>query len=126
MTTCLGYNQYHLTSDLCPYCFGQPLSVAASSKVISQNSLNLAEQMLQSQILCPNFMNTEDFLIYSNGTKAGSSDSFSGSGLPISKSNPISSEILRDCFRVGISINLNNLLTIINNSNLSTTIKAIK
>ena len=40
MTTCLVCNQYHPTSDLCPYCFGQPLSVAASSEVISQRSLD--------------------------------------------------------------------------------------
>ena len=126
MTTCLICNQYHPISDLCPYCFGQPLSVAASSEAISQNGLDREQQSLQSQTPCPDFTNTEDFPTYGNGIKAWSSDSFGGSGLPISESNPISSQTLRESFRAGTSIVSDGLLTINDNSKLSTTVKATK
>ena len=126
MTTCLICNQYHPNSDLCPYCFGQPLSVAASSKVISQRSIDRAQQMLQSQTPCPDFTNTEDFPTYGNGTKAWSSDSFGGSCLPIFGSDPISSQTLRDSFRPGRSIVWDDLPTIEDNSKLSTPVEVIK
>ena len=80
--------------------------------------------MLQSQTPCPDFTNTEDFPIY--GTKAWSSDSLGSSKLPIPESDPTSSQALRDSFRAGTSIESDNLLTIKDNSNLSTAVKATK
>ena len=124
MTTCPVCNQYHPTSDLCPYCFGQPPSVAASSEVISQNSLDPAQQMLQSQIPCPDFTKTEAFPTY--GTKVRSSDSLASSNLPLSESDLLSSQTSRYFFRARTSIASDDLSNIEDNSKLSTPVKATK
>ena len=124
MTTCPVCDQYHPTSDLCPYCFGQPPSVAASSAVISQNSLDPAQQMLPSQKPCLDITKTKTFPTY--GTKAWSSDGLGSSELPISKSDLLSSQTSRYSFRARTSIASDDLSNIEDNSKLSTPVKATK
>ena len=124
MKTCPVCDQYHPTGDLCPYCFGQPPSVAASSAVISQNSLDPAQQMLPSRKPCLDITKTKTFPTY--GTKAWSSDGLGSSELPISGSDLPTSQTSRYSFRARISIALDDLSTIEDNSKLSTPVKGTK
>ena len=124
MTTCRVCKQYHPTSDLCPYCFGQPPSVAASSAVISQNSLDPAQQMLPSQKPCLDITKTKTFPTY--GTKAWSSDGLGSSDLPISGSDLPTSQTSRYSFRARTSTASDDLSNIEDISTLSTPVKGTK
>ena len=124
MTTCTVCNQYHLTSDMCPYCFGQPPGVVASGEVISQNNLGPALQMSQSQISYSDFTKTESSLIY--GTKAWSSDGLGSRGLPMPQSDPPNSQTLSYSLRARTSTASDDLSTIEDNLGLSAPAKATK
>ena len=124
MMTCLFCNQYHANGDLCSYCFGQTPSVAASREVISQNSLDSARQMLQSQVPCPDITKTESFPTC--GTTALSSVCLSSSDLPKSECVAQSSQTSRYSFRARTSIAADDLFDIEDNSKMSTPLKGTK
>ena len=117
-------NRYHASDDLSLFRFGQPPKVAAFDEMLSQNSFDPAQQILQPHTLCPEITKTEFSPTY--GTKNKSSNGLDSSDLPRSDSDPRRSQTSRYSLRARTNSVSDDPIDAGNKSRLGTPMKGKK